>query len=116
MTIYVGNLNFQAREEQLTELFSQFGEVQSVKLIKDNFTGKSKGFAFVEMADEAAANEAIEALNESEFLERTIVVNKAKPKEKYDRPRGGEGVNRFNNDRVGDRNNDRKGYNKNYNY
>lgn len=92
MTIFVGNLSHQAKENELEELFSEFGEVSSVKIIKDFETGKSKGFAFVEMADEAAASEAIESLNETEFLSRTIVVNKAKPREKS--PAGGGGGNR----------------------
>lgn len=80
MTIYVGNLNYKAAENQLTELFAGFGEVKSVKIIKDNQSGRSKGFAFVEMDSEESANKAIQALHETEFLGRSIIVNKARPK------------------------------------
>lgn len=94
MTIYVGNLSYQASEQDLTNLFSEYGEVKSVKLITDKFTGRSKGFAFVEMADEAAASQAIDALDKTEFQTRTLTVNKAQPKTEGDRPRGGGGFNR----------------------
>jgi RNA recognition motif-containing protein len=80
MSIYVGNLNHKVSEEEIKELFADFGEVKSVKIIKDNFTGKSRGFAFVEMENDAKVQEAIDALNETEFFERTIVVNLARPK------------------------------------
>jgi RNA recognition motif-containing protein len=79
MTIYVGNLSHKASEQELTELFAQYGEVKSAKIIQDNYTGQSRGFAFVEM-DDAAAQEAMSALNETEFMTRTIIVNEAKPK------------------------------------
>ncbi len=80
MTIYVGNLNYKAAENQLADLFAGFGEVKSVKIIKDNQSGRSKGFAFVEMDSEESANKAIQALHETEFLGRSIIVNKARPK------------------------------------
>ena len=96
MTIYVGNLSYQASEQDLTNLFSEYGEVKSVKLITDKFTGRSKGFAFVEMADEAAANQAIDALDKTEFQTRTLTVNKAQPKTEGDRPRSGGGGGGFN--------------------
>ncbi len=92
MTIYVGNLSHQASENDLNELFSGFGEVKSVKIIKDNFTGRPRGFAFVEMADEESGNKAIESLNETSFKERKLIVNKARPK--TDRPRNPGGFNR----------------------
>lgn len=101
MTIYVGNLNYQVREEELSQLFSEYGEVTSVKIVKDSETGRPRGFAFIEMADESSANDAIEALNEAEFHQRPLVVNMARPKgANTDRPRsfskgnGGGGFNR----------------------
>ncbi len=90
MTIYVGNLNYKVGEQDLNELFSAYGDVQSVSLISDKFTGRSKGFAFVEM-DDADGNQAIEQLHDTEFMDRTLVVNEARPRE----PRqGGGGGNR----------------------
>src|SRR6478672_5209564 len=79
MTIYVGNLAHKATDQDLTELFAQYGEVKSAKIINDNFTGQSRGFAFVDMDDEAA-QAAMSALNETEFMGRNIFVNEAKPK------------------------------------
>lgn len=79
MTIYVGNLNYRASEEDLNDLFSEFGEVNSVKIIKDNATGRSKGFGFIEM-DETVTQQAIDALHETEFMERKLIVNKARPR------------------------------------
>ena len=76
MNIYVGNLNYRTSEESIRRLFEQYGEVQSVKLIKDRDTGKKKGFGFVEMGDDSAAK-AIEALNEKEFDGRNLRVNQA---------------------------------------
>ncbi len=96
MTIYVGNLSYQAGEQELTQLFSEFGVVNSVKLISDKFTGRSKGFAFVEMAEESAASQAIEALDKKEFMTRTLTVNEAKPREEGDRPARGGGGGGFN--------------------
>ena len=80
MDIYVGNLAFQFTESDLQELFQEFGEIKSVKLISDKVTGKSKGFGFVTMDDETAANAAIEKLNGSAIAGRNIVVNQARPK------------------------------------
>ena len=85
MTIYVGNLSYQASESDLNNLFSAYGEVSSVKIMKDKFTGRSKGFAFIEMADGSAGNKAIEALHQTDFKERKLIVNEARPKE--ERPR-----------------------------
>jgi len=85
MTIYIGNLNYEASEEDIKELFSKFGEVSSVKLIKDNATGRSKGFGFVEMADASISKRAIAELHETEFMSRNIVVNEARPKTNGDR-------------------------------
>lgn len=79
MTIYVGNLSYQASEKDISELFSAFGEVQSVNIITDKFSGRSKGFGFVEMDDEAGGK-AIDELNDTEFMERSLVVNEARPR------------------------------------
>lgn len=79
-TIYVGNLSFKTSEDQLLELFSEFGEVTSAKIITDRETGRSRGFGFVEMSDDAQAGEAIQELHESEFMDRDLVVNEARPK------------------------------------
>ena len=81
-TIYVGNLNYRSTENDLGTLFSEFGNVESVKIITDKMTGRAKGFAFVEMPNEEEANRAIEALHEKEFMTRNILVNKARPMEK----------------------------------
>jgi RNA recognition motif-containing protein len=81
--IYVGNLPFSATEDSLHELFSQYGQVDSVKLITDRDTGRPRGFGFVEMGDGAGA--AISALNETEFGGRNLKVNEARPRE--ERPR-----------------------------
>ena len=93
--LYVGNISFKASENDLTELFSQSGEVVSVKLIKDPVTGRLRGFGFVEMASEKDAQKAITALNGKPFMDRNIVVNEAKPQERRERgqtrERGGFG-------------------------
>ena len=81
MNIYVGNLSRTATEESLRALFSQFGEVSSVKLIKDKFTGSPKGFGFIEMHNANEANAAIEALNGHESEGQRLRVNEARPRE-----------------------------------
>jgi RNA recognition motif-containing protein len=81
MNIYVGNLSRQAGESELKTLFTQFGEVKSVKIIKDQYTGESRGFAFVEIEDNSVANLAIKSLDAKEFKGRNLKVNEAKPKE-----------------------------------
>ncbi len=78
--LYVGNLPFTATEELLTDTFSQYGTVDSAKIITDKETGKSKGFGFVEMATDDEAQEAIDKLNGHDFGGRPIKVNEAKPK------------------------------------
>lgn len=80
MNIYVANISFKATEDQLKELFEEFGEVQSVRIVTDRVSGRSKGFGFVEMPNDAEAREAINDLNGAEFLERTLVVNEARPR------------------------------------
>ncbi len=84
--IYVGNLSFRATEEDIRNAFSRFGQVTSVNIVMDQDTGRSRGFAFVEMADADEANSAIEGLNDQEIVGRRVVVNEAKPRE--ERPRG----------------------------
>ena len=78
--IYVGNLNYRTTEDTLRTLFEEFGEVESAKVITDRMTGRSKGFGFVEMATEEAAQEAISALNGKMVDDREIRVDKAKPR------------------------------------
>lgn len=90
--LYVGSLPYSTTEQQLTELFSQHGTVQSAKVITDRFTGQSRGFAFVEMATSEEAQKAIAALHGSELSGRTLVVNEARPQEK--RSFGGGGGDR----------------------
>lgn len=84
MNIYVGNLAYSVSEEDLREAFGGFGDVTSVSLIKDKFTGQSKGFAFVEMPNRDQAESAIKALNDKPLKGRPVKVNQAKPRE--DRP------------------------------
>ncbi len=80
MNIYVGNLSRQATENEVRALFDGYGEVKSVKIIKDHISGEPRGFAFVEMPDNNQANEAIRALESSPFQNRTLKVNEAKPR------------------------------------
>ena len=82
MNIYVGNLPYNVTEEELREAFSEFGEVSSVNVITDKYSGQSKGFGFVEMENNSEAEEAIKALNESSLKGRNIKVNQAKPRDK----------------------------------
>jgi RNA recognition motif-containing protein len=80
MNIYVGNLHFKLVEEELREIFEEYGEVDSVKIITDRETGRSKGFGFVEMSDDTKASQAIEDLNGAELMGRDIRVNTAREK------------------------------------
>jgi RNA recognition motif-containing protein len=82
MRIYVGNLSFNTEESQLEQLFAPLGQVDSVKLVRDHGTARSRGFGFVEMGDDAQAQAACEALNEREFEGRRLTVNEAKPMER----------------------------------
>lgn len=91
MKIYVGNLSKQASEEDLKEAFGAFGTVQSVNIIKDKFTGVSKGFGFVEMEAKAEAQAAMQELNGSELQGTRIIVNEARPKTDNRRSGGGGG-------------------------
>lgn len=80
MSIYVSNLSFSIKDEDLKQLFSTYGEVTSAKVIVDKFTNRSKGFGFVEMPDDAAGEKAIQELNGSEVEGRALNVNPARPK------------------------------------
>lgn len=80
MNIYVGNLSYDLSEEDLKKAFEEFGQVESAKIISDMYSGRSKGFGFVEMSNEAEAQSAIDALNGKELEGRTLNVNKARPR------------------------------------
>src|ERR1700712_4680047 len=86
MNIYVGNLSWSMTDDDLSNLFSQYGSVTSAKILKEKNTGRSKGFGFVEMEDDEAAKTAIATLNESEVQGRKLIVNESQP-----RPEGGGG-------------------------
>lgn len=87
--IYIGNLSFQTDDQSLRDLFSQFGDVESAKIVMDRDSGRSKGFAFVEMTEEAHADAAIAKLNGSEFSGRALNVSEAKPMAPRDNRGGG---------------------------
>lgn len=87
--IYVGNLSFRATEDDVRNAFAAHGEVASVSIVMDRETGRSRGFAFVEMPNASEAQAAIEALNGQEISGRGVTVNEARPRE--ERPRGGGG-------------------------
>jgi len=80
MNIYVGNLDYGIQESELEQLFQEYGEVASVKIIKDKYTGKAKGFGFIEMPDDSEATTAIEELNGREVNGRQMKVNQARPR------------------------------------
>ena len=92
--LFVGNISYQTLEQDLQDFFSQAGSVTSVNLMFDKFTGKSRGFAFVELASPEEANKAVEMFNGKELQGRALTVNVARPREERgggDRPRGGGG-------------------------
>ncbi|MFN8324477.1 RNA recognition motif domain-containing protein [Flavobacterium sp.] len=105
MNIFVGSLPFSVEEADLRGYFEEYGTVESVKIISDKFTGRSKGFGFVEMSNDAEAQKAIDELNGGTIEGRTIVVNKSEPKPEGERRsfnrnsggRGGYSNNRDNN-------------------
>ncbi len=82
MNIYIANISFKASEGQLKELFTQYGEVSSVKIVNDRDSGRSRGFGFVEMPNGDEGAKAISALNGFNFKERDLVVNEARPQTK----------------------------------
>jgi len=81
--LYVGNLPYETGEAELQELFTRFGSVESVNVMRDLATGRARGFAFVEMATDAEAEAAIEGLNQSQLGGRSLTVNEARPKPAY---------------------------------
>jgi RNA recognition motif-containing protein len=104
--IYVGNLSFGATEDQVRDLFSEFGDIQSLAMINDRDTGRFRGFAFVEMED-SAANAAIKALNGKEVDGRELNVNEARPREERSGGGGGYGSGGGNRRNDYNRNRDR---------
>ena len=104
MNIYVGNLSWSMTDEDLTNLFTQYGTVTSGKILKDKMNGRSKGFGFVEMEDDEAARTAIANLNETEVQGRKLIVNESQPRQEGEykkRPGGGYGGNRGGGSRGG---------------
>lgn len=87
--IYIGNLSFDATEDDLRQAFDRHGMVNSARIITDRDTGRSRGFGFVEMEDEQEAQSAIQALNNTDLVGRTITVNEARPKRENNRGGGG---------------------------
>ena len=97
MNIYVANINYQTKEDSLREAFEAFGEVTSAKIITDKFSGRSKGFGFVEMPNDDEAQAAIDGLNGKELMGKVLTVNVAKPKTENNnrnRDRGDRGERR----------------------
>ena len=104
--LYVGNISFQTTSDQLVQAFSQYGTVLGAQIISDRETGRSRGFAFVEMHD--GADEAIAAMNGAQLDGRTLTVNEAKPRE--ERPRSGSGGGGYGGGSGGGRGGNRGGY------
>ena len=94
MNIYVGNISYEVTEEDLQKAFEGYGQIESIKIIKDNYSGRSKGFGFVEMPKNADAQSAINGLNDKEIKGRTIKVNAARPRTENRGGRGGFGGGR----------------------
>ncbi len=94
MNIYVGNMSYGVTEEELRLAFEAFGQVESAAIIKDKYSGQSKGFGFVEMPTKAEAQSAIEGLNGTELKGRTLNVNEARPRTESRHDRGGRGGGR----------------------
>ena len=80
--LYVGNIPYSSTEEELRELFSEYGEIESLKIIQDQFTDRSRGFGFIEMTNEEDAKKAIETLNGKDFMGKALTVNEARPQQK----------------------------------
>lgn len=92
--LYVGNLPFATTPEALTDKFAEFGEVESVRIVTDRETGRSKGFAFIDMVNADEADKAISALNGQDFMGRNLNVSEARPREDNGGPRGPRGPRR----------------------
>jgi cold-inducible RNA-binding protein len=114
MEIYVGNLPWSAEDQDLNDAFGQYGEVTSAKIINDRETGRSRGFAFVTMTNDDEARQAIEALNDTDFMGRSMNCREATPRQEKPRhgggggDRGGRGGFNRGGDRGGDRGRDRR--------
>jgi len=106
MNIYVSNLNYKTSDEELKTIFEEYGTVTSAKVIVDKYTGKSRGFGFVEMENQEEAKKAIEELNQAEFDGKQISVAEARPRTENNERRG-------NNNNFGRRNNDRRDFRRN---
>jgi RNA recognition motif-containing protein len=87
MKLFIGNLPYDISEPELLNLFNEFGEVVNANLVKDNFTGRSRGFAFVEMDSRSSGQQAMESLNKTVYKSKALVCNEAKPKKKGSRRR-----------------------------
>jgi cold-inducible RNA-binding protein len=110
--LFVGNLSYQTLENDLQEYFSQAGAVSSVNLMLDKFTGRSRGFAFVEFGSSEEANKAVEMFHNKEFQGRQLTVNIARPREERPERSGGGGA--WRGDRRGGDRGDRGGERRNY--
>src|SRR3954454_24620460 len=95
MKLFVGNLPYKATETELRSFFSEAGvQVARVNILRDRFSGEARGFGFVEINDDAAANQAVQACNGRALMGRSLVVNEARPPERRERPQGGGGGGR----------------------
>ena len=101
MNIYISNLSYAITDQDLHDVFAEYGEVRSAKVIKDRETGKSRGFGFVEMDNDEQAQKAIEELNQAEYDGKVINVTVAKPREDKPRTGGNRGGFRSNNGEIG---------------
>jgi len=103
MNIYISNLSFNVEDGDLKQLFEEYGEVSSAKVIVDNYSGRSRGFGFVEMPDNEAAQKAIAELHQAEYDGKVITVNEARPREERPQRSGFGGDKRRGNNNYGDR-------------
>ena len=95
MSIYVGNLSYEVNQEDLNEVFTEYGTVKRVHVPTDRETGRKRGFAFIEMESETDEDKAIQALDGAEWMDRVLKVNKARPRENRNSFSGGRRNNRF---------------------
>ena len=95
MNLYVGNLSYGLEEPKLEEVFAEFGEVESVKIIRNRETDRSRGFGFVEMPNREEAEKAVDHLNGATVDDRKMIVNEARPRKRFNNNRGGGGGRRF---------------------
>jgi RNA recognition motif-containing protein len=100
MSIYVGNLSYEATETDISDVFGEYGTVKRVKLPVDRLTGRMRGFGFIEMSSEAEEESAIQALDGAEWMGRSLKVNKARPREERPASKGWGGNNRRGEDRY----------------